>query len=361
VEPLTDGDGAVVAAAVFGDEIAPRRPPSRPPTASVASPVAAVVPAGPDAFAEVFAEDAATVAAVGFARRVAASELPIVLLSETGSGKELFAAAIHRASKRADGPFVAVNCGSVAPALLESELFGYAPGSFTGADRHGRDGLFHAASGGTLFLDEAAEMSPAMQTSLLRVLETRRYHRVGETAERAANVRVVCATCKDLPALVASGAFRQDLYYRLKGVQILLPPLRARTDRLALAQHLLARAAADDGEPAPAIGPALAAWITGYGWPGNVRELKSVLEVARVLAAGTGTLGVEHLPPDLAGAIPAGIAGATIEPGPGDAPLAEVERWAVERALAELGGNVSAAARRLGIARSTIYRMLARS
>ncbi|MEQ1569966.1 MAG: sigma 54-interacting transcriptional regulator, partial [Myxococcota bacterium] len=339
VEPLFDGAGEMFAVALFADEVGPR---------GLGSAPAAQLAPRADAFSEVFAEDPATLDAVSFARRIAPSDLPIVLLSETGSGKELFAAAIHRASRRADGPFVAVNCGSVAPSLLESELFGYAPGAFTGADRQGRDGWFHAASGGTLFLDEVAEMPAPMQTALLRVLESGRYHRVGDTTARTADVRIVCATCRDLPGLVASGGFRQDLYYRLKGVQIALPPLRDRTDRLALARHLLTR----DG-PAPAIGPELAAWIEAYGWPGNVRELKSVLAVARVLAGDAAALGPAHLPPDLARHTPA-------QPSPVER-LAEVERWAVERALAELGGNVSAAARRLGIARSTIYRMLQRA
>src|SRR5206468_2049604 len=163
---------------------------------------------------------------------------------------ELFAQAIHAASPRGAGPFHAINCGALAPALLEAELFGYAPGAFTGADRDGRTGLFHAASGGTLFLDEVAEMSAAMQAALLR-------------------------------ALVATGGFRQDLYYRLKGALVRIAPLRERTDTVALARHLL-------GDVGLSAGAAEA--IARYAWPGNVRELKSVLAVARIVAAGAGEL-----------------------------------------------------------------------
>jgi transcriptional regulator of acetoin/glycerol metabolism len=332
-EPLVDAQGQLVQVVLFGEALAPARP------------ARSLPPAPDDPFAPIFAQDGATRAAVDFARRVARSDLPVMLLSETGSGKELFAAAIHGASHRAQGPFVAINCGSIAPQLLESELFGYAPGAFTGADRHGREGVLHAAAGGTLFLDEVAEMPPAMQTALLRVLEARVYRRVGESTPRASDVRILCATCRDLPELVASGAFRKDLYFRLKGVQISLPPLRCRTDRVELARHLLHLL---DG---PELGEEVAHFVERYAWPGNVRELKSVLEVGCVLAGSEPTLSLQHLPPDLMAQEPSWEAVDRLE---------EVERRVVERTLAEMGGNVSAAARKLGIARSTIYRMLKR-
>lgn len=338
VEPLLGADGAVIALAVFAD-------------VSTAAPVPRIArpsPDRPDAFARVFAEDPGTAAAVAFARKIAASDLPVVLLSETGSGKELFAEAMHAASPRAAGPFVAVNCGSIAPNLLEAELFGHGPGAFTGGAVKGREGLFHAAHGGTLFLDEVAEMPAPMQTALLRVLESGQYVRVGETSVRRADVRVICATCRDLVGMVAQGGFRRDLYYRLKSVIVTLPPLRDRTDKLALARRLL-------GPDAPPLSAALAAWIEAYPWPGNVRELKAVLAVVKLLGADADALDVVHLPPDLA------------EPAPpmapvADAPasLADMERWAIERTMAELGGNVSAVARKLGVARSTLYRMLQR-
>jgi transcriptional regulator with PAS, ATPase and Fis domain len=294
--------------------------------------------AAPDPFAPIFAEDAAVEAAVTWSRRLATSDLPIMLLAETGAGKELFAQAIHAASPRAAGPWHAINCGSMSPSLLESELFGYAPGAFTGAERTGRTGLFHAARGGTLFLDEVAEMSPAMQAALLRVLETNTFRRVGDTRLERTDVRVVCATCRDLPALVAAGSFRQDLYYRLKGAIVRIPSLRERTDVLPLAAHLLG------GEAV--LSPEAEESIARHSWPGNVRELKSVLAVARVAAAGGAWIDRAHLPPEIAAA-----------PLEAPAPLDDIERDALVRALSEAGGNVSLAARRLGIARSTIHRM----
>jgi transcriptional regulator of acetoin/glycerol metabolism len=194
-----------------------------------------------------------------------------------------------------------------------------------------------------------------MQVALLRVLEDGRYERVGERVPRRADVRVICATCRDLPALVEAGAFRRDLWFRLKGVVLRLPALRDRADRLGLARFLLPAAAAP-AEP-PEIGADLAAFIEHHPWPGNVRELKSVLEVACVLADGAPVLGVEHLPPDLAGA----HAAEPVAPAaPEETGLDAMQVWAIRRALEACRGNVSAAARRLGVARSTIYRVLQR-
>jgi len=288
-----------------------------------------------DPFAPIFTEDAGITASIAWSRKLAASDVPVMLLAETGSGKELFAQAIHAASPRGAGPFHAINCGALAPTLLEAELFGYAAGAFTGADRAGRTGLFDAASGGTLFLDEVAEMSPAMQAALLRVLESQTYRRVGDTRLVRCDVRVLCATCRDLGALVATGAFRQDLYYRLKGALVRIAPLRERTDTVALARHLL-------GEIG--LSPEAAEAIGRYPWPGNVRELKSMLAVARVVAAGASEIDVAHLPDEL-------------RAGPQPASIAEVARDALVRALAAAGGNVTEAARALGVARSTVHRM----
>lgn len=356
LEALRGAQGVLVGVAVFYDPPAPSR---RAALSGAARPAARLPELGaspsPDAFAAVYADDPTTRAAVDLGRRVAPSDLPIVLLAETGSGKERFAEALHAASRRASGPFVAVNCGSFAPELLAAELFGHGPGAFTGADRAGREGLLHAASHGTLFLDEVGEMPPAMQVALLRVLEDGRYERVGERVPRRADVRVICATCRDLPALVEAGAFRRDLWYRLKGVVLRLPALRDRQDRLGLARFLLRGAAAP--HPPPEIGDELARFIERYPWPGNVRELKSVLEVACVLADGEPVLGVEHLPPDLAAAEAAGPAATEV---PEDGALDAVQVWAIRRALDACRGNVSAAARRLGVARSTIYRVLQR-
>lgn len=332
VEPIAAPGGAVLAAIVV---LEPGRIVARP------LPARATAQAD-DPFGAIFAEDAQVGSAIAWSRRLATSELPVMLLAETGAGKELFARAIHNASPRAAGPMLAINCGALAPALLETELFGYASGAFTGAERGGREGLFHAARGGTLFLDEVAEMSPAMQASLLRVLETSTFRRVGDTRLERTDVRVICATCRNLPAMVEAGTFRQDLYYRLKGATVKIPALRERTDVLALAQHLLG--------PDLAIAPAAATAIARHAWPGNVRELKSTLAVAQLHADGGGWIEVSHLPPELATApLPA-------ETGE----LDQVERETLRKAISESGGNLSSAARRLGVARSTLYRMLRR-
>jgi transcriptional regulator of acetoin/glycerol metabolism len=318
MEPVTAPSGGVVAMMVVLEpgRVLPR------PSGRIA-----------DAFAPIFAEDPALLSAIDWSRKLAASELPVMLLAETGAGKELFAQAIHAASPRAAGPFHAINCGALAPALLESELFGYASGAFTGAERGGRTGLFHAAAGGTLFLDEIAEMSPAMQAALLRVLETQTFRRVGDVRLERTDVRVLCATCRDLGTLVARGEFRQDLYYRLKGGIVRIPPLRERTDLLALVRHLLPSRFE--------LSPEAESAIAQYTWPGNVRELKSMLAVACV-AAESHTIERMHLP---------------IEETTAPAAIADAERDAVVRALATARGNVSEAARMLGVARSTVHRM----
>jgi len=332
LEPVAAPHGAIVALlAIFEPAIAMARVSARPHARVVDDP-----------FAPIFADDRNVASAIAWSRALATSDLPVMLLAETGAGKELFANAIHAASSRSAGPFHAVNCGAIAPSLLESELFGYAPGAFTGAERGGRAGLFRAATGGTLFLDEVAEMSTAMQAALLRVLETGSFRRVGDTRLERADVRVICATCRDLPALVASGAFRQDLYYRLKGGVVRIPPLRERSDIVALAQHLL-------GEHA-VLSPDAADTIAQAPWPGNVRELKSTLAVARVIAdAGDGAVWIDrrHLPSELCEA----------PSRPSQGAICDAERDALVRALAHAGGNVSEAARTLGVARSTVQRM----
>jgi transcriptional regulator of acetoin/glycerol metabolism len=291
-----------------------------------------------DAFSLIFAEDASVLSAIDWARRLATSDLPVMLLAETGAGKELFARAIHASSPRAAGPLLSINCGAVAESLLETELFGYAPGAFTGAERTGHNGLFHAARGGTLFLDEVAEMSPAMQAALLRVIETGTYRRVGDTRLERTDVRVLCATCRDLAALVADGRFRQDLYYRLKGATVTIPALRERTDVVALARHLL---------PTFEISDDAASAIACHPWPGNVRELKSTLVVAALRADGAAWVELEHLPAELCAPPPAPCG-----------QLDAAERETLKRTLVECAGNLSVAAKQLGVARSTLYRML---
>jgi transcriptional regulator with PAS, ATPase and Fis domain len=274
--------------------------------------------------------------------------------------------AIHAASTRAAGPFVAVNCGALPETLLESELFGYAPGAFTGARARGSEGRVGAASGGTLFLDEIAEMSPALQAALLRVLEDGSYSRVGDARELRSSFRLVCATCKDLRQLVAEGAFRSDLYYRIQGVELALPPLRERRDTRLLAEHILEGLAAETGAPLPALSGDAAREIASRSWPGNVRELKTALRYALVMSEGALTLEPEHLPPVNPfatigrGARATSTSASATSPATTGRRAAEAEGEALRAALAETRGNLTAAARVLGVARSTLYRMMLR-
>ncbi len=300
------------------------------------------------AFDTVLAQDAGVLAAQEHATRLAPTNLPVLFLAETGTGKELFARALHSASKRASGPFVALNCGALAGSVLESELFGYAPGAFTGALRAGSLGKLSAANGGTLFLDEIADMPDALQAALLRVLDDGVYHRVGDTRPTYSDFRLVCATCRDLPALVEQGSFRRDLFYRIHGGSITIPSLRERTDRLFLARGLLARQSADS--PAD-LGPSGEAWVLQHDWPGNVRELKSGLVHAVALANGE-PITREHFPRVLIGAAPVRSSTTAVRS------RESILRDAVHEAMRVCGGNVAEAARRLRVARSTVYRAL---
>jgi len=330
-------------------------------------------PGGSPGFGALTGSDPALLATKRAAERFAATPVPILLLAETGTGKELLARAIHAASPRRDQPFVAINCGALSAQLLESELFGYAPGAFTGASREGNEGKIGAARGGTLFLDEIAEMPAPLQALLLRVLEDGTYYRIGESRPRQADVRLICATCRDLPALVASGAFREDLFYRVNGACLGLPPLRRRADLRELLPELLAAVASELGVgPPPALDGDAAERLCSAPWPGNTRQLKSALRYALVLCDGA-RIRREHLPAELGGGSaeepPTADHGAESAPNgasaerPQAAPvktLRQRERERLERAIESSGGNLSRAARELGIARSTLYRRLRR-
>ncbi len=229
--------------------------------------------------------------------RVARTNTTVLVLGESGTGKELVARSIHALSPRASGPFISVNCAALAPELLESTLFGHAKGAFTGAIAE-RDGLFDAANGGTLFLDEVGEASSNVQAKLLRVLEERRYTRVGSTVEREVDVRIVAATNRDLRQEIAERRFREDLFYRLHVLPIVMPPLRDRTeDILVLAEVFLERSAARHGTPVPRIGERARIALLQHSWPGNVRELANVMEAAALLhGGGEGEIEPDHLP-----------------------------------------------------------------
>lgn len=346
LEPVDDGAGRIAALVLFLEPapLAARRPSGGRRRG-----------AGLDA---IFGTDPAVVATKAAAERFAKTLLPVLLLAETGTGKELLARAIHLASPRRPQPFVAINCGALSPHLLESELFGYAPGAFTGASREGHDGKIGAARGGTLFLDEVAEMPAPLQALLLRVLEDGTYYRVGESRPRQADVRLICATGRDLPALVAEGAFRQDLFYRINGACLGLPPVRARSDLPELIRHLLEGVAEELGVARPPrLSAAATDWMARHDWPGNVRQLKTALQYALILCDGA-EIGLEHLPREPTATI------AAPEPpmarDPGGPTLAEIEARELRDAVRAARGNLSAAAAELGIARSTLYRRLRR-
>jgi DNA-binding NtrC family response regulator len=302
----------------------------------------------------------ALAAAVTRAERLAGGEVPLLVLGESGTGKELVARLVHRASPRRDRPLVAVNCAALSETLVLSDLFGHVRGAFTGADRD-RAGVFETAEGGTVLLDEIGDLAAVAQGMLLRVLQEGEVRRVGESLPRRVDVRVVAATHHDLAAMVAAGSFRRDLYYRLKGAAIELPPLRDRGDDvLALADHLLARlagrlpgAAAQRLAP-PRLAPPAAARLLAHDWPGNVRELENVLAVAATLAAADGgTILAEHL--ELP-APPAGEADAS----PYHAQVDLLRRRLVADALAAAGGVQAEAARRLGLSRQAMSYLVRR-
>jgi len=293
------------------------------------------------------------------ARRAAQTDSTVLLLGETGTGKELLAHAIHAGSARAGRPFVGVNLAAVPETLLEAEFFGAAPGAYTGADRKGRDGKFKLADKGTLFLDEAGDMPLALQAKLLRALQEQEIEPLGSNKVIKVDVRVIAATSRDLKAMVAEGSFREDLYYRLNVLPVRLPPLRERlSDLEALAEHLLESIAARTGMPQRELGaPALAA-LAAHRWPGNIRELRNALEQAAMLT-DHARLSAE----DFAQVLPApGVQAERRKPGqlrPLPQLIAELERSSIQSALVATGGNKVSAARMLGISRATLYEKLA--
>lgn len=280
--------------------------------------------------------------------RVAPSEVSVLLVGESGTGKELVARAIHGASKRAPGPFVAVNAAALSPTLLESELFGHERGAFTGADR-ARVGRFESAKGGTLFLDEIGDLPNEVQVKLLRVLQERTIERVGSNRALPVNVRVVAATHRDLLARVKEGEFREDLYYRLAVVSIELPPLRSRrADVPLLVEHFLDKHEAGGGEPAKAFSREALDLLVRYDLPGNVRELENIVQRALVLARGD-LITVDDLPPSVLGAVDEPELRDVGQDASLPARIAALEQSAIEEALAAEAGNQSQAAKRLGI------------
>lgn len=294
------------------------------------------------------------------ADRVAPSDLSILILGETGSGKEVLARRIHERSNRDTKPFLALNCGGFSEELLESELFGHERGAFTGAVA-AKPGLLETASGGTVFLDELGEMPPSTQVKLLRVLEDQQVRRLGSVTSTQVDVRLIAATNKNLEDEIRRGAFREDLFYRLNGISLLVPPLRDRLDEIeALANHFAKRAAERAGRTAPSFDDQAKSALLAYAWPGNVRELKNVVERAVVLC-GDGPVRREHLPADKLASQVVFRSGSTADAAPslGDE-VDQLERDRILAALEATGGNQSRAAEKLGISRKTLLRRLDR-
>ncbi len=294
------------------------------------------------------------------AQRVAQTDPTVLITGETGAGKEVLSAQIHRLSQRAAKPYVRLNCASLPENLLSSELFGHERGAFTGADRR-KIGYFEAANGGTLLLDEIGELSQSMQVKLLRVLENRTVLRLGGTTEIPVDVRVLCATHRDLPAEVKAGRFREDLFYRVSAFTLQVPPLRERPAEVGMLAELFLRQQAERaGRPVPTLGTEVTAILQQHRWPGNVRELRNAIEHAFVLCDGDVIL-LAHLPPTLQEAEVQPVVAV-----PGDAPsstnvkdrLAAIEHASIAEALEAENGNQTRAAKRLGMSRrALIYKM----
>lgn len=289
------------------------------------------------------------------ARRIADSSATVLILGESGTGKELFAQALHEASSKRKGPFVAINCGAIPRDLIESELFGYEEGAFSGAKKKGKPGKFELACGGTLFLDEVGELPLESQAKLLRVLEERKIDRLGGTAPIPVDFRLVAATNRDLGTIVNTGKFRSDLFYRINEFPIEIPPLRSRPEDIPLlAKHFLEEVSRRERLPMLKISAEALEVLIHHDWPGNVRELRGLMRQMTWKAQGL-TIEPHHLPPSLnKGQITTGISGTLEEQ------LDRAERAAIESALQAAEGNRALTARMLGIHRTALYKKMTR-
>jgi two-component system, NtrC family, response regulator AtoC len=305
-------------------------------------------------FAHLIGGSTALAKTIKQARAAAATSATVLILGESGSGKEMLARAIHEESPRADGPFVGVSCAALPETLIESELFGHEKGAFTGATA-ARKGRFELADNGTLFLDEVSELSPAVQVKLLRVLQERSFERVGGTKTITVDIRLIAASNRDLEQDVESGRFRRDLFYRLNVVPLTLPRLRERYEDVPLlAAHFAAKAAAKHGRAPVELDPALLEALQEYEWPGNVRELENLIERLVVLTPGS-RIGIEFLPENMLRTLPdTSAADETTLEGAMNA----LKRRMIVQALNLEGSNRVAAARRLGISRSYLHRLI---
>jgi transcriptional regulator of acetoin/glycerol metabolism len=304
-------------------------------------------------------QDPALQDALARARKAFARDIPVLINGETGTGKEVFARLLHEGSRRAGEAFVAINCSSIPASLIESELFGHAEGAFTGSRKGGASGKIEQAHKGTLFLDEIGDMPLELQGRLLRVLQERSLTRLGSSQVIKVDCALICATHRDLKQLSANQGFREDLYYRINGLRVVLPALRDRHDLAALIQHLLC--AETTAHPSPRLSNVALQALLAYRWPGNVRQLYQTLRLAAALAENEEEIGLQHLPDDVLedGETPVESAAGTPQPKSQAGDTLQVSKQRAIRAAVEAsGGNLSAAARSLGIGRATLYRKL---
>jgi transcriptional regulator of acetoin/glycerol metabolism len=293
---------------------------------------------------------------IGKLRKIIDRDIPFLILGETGTGKEVLARAIHNDSRRRNSPFIAVNCASIPENLIESELFGYEDGAFTGARKKGSMGKFLQANGGTLFLDEIGDMPASLQTRLLRVLQEHAITPLGSSKTFSIDVQIICATHQNLRDLIAEGAFREDLYYRLNGLVVKLPSLRDRTDREAIIRNLLEVEA--KGRQVGLSNEVKNLFATHH-WPGNIRQMANVIRTAVIMADQASCIERHHLPDDFLEEVSyRPDSGEGCESNAADVPLSHMESQLIKQALDRHGGNISAAARQLGVSRTTIYRRL---
>ena len=310
-----------------------------------------------DPLAAIIGESPAMSEVFRLTRRVAPTQATVLLVGETGTGKELIARAIHRLSPRAEGPYVRVNCGALNESLLESELFGHIKGAFTGAIDN-KTGRFEVAHGGTIFLDEVGDLELASQVKLLRVLQDRTFEVLGSSTPRAVDIRVLSATNRDLQGMIASGDFREDLYYRLNLIEVRIPPLRERaSDIPLLAGHFLSAGGRTYGRTAPVLTDKSREWLTARRWPGNVRQLRQMMErIVLVLEGGRAEVSDLESLAELESRDdqPDGV------PAAGSMTLDQMEKRMIEVCVEHHQGNLTKAAQALGLSRAALYRRLRR-